>query len=158
MSDEKKPITPGGYQRFQEELERLWRVERPKIVQEVADAAALGDRSENAEYIYGKRKLREIDRRMGYLQGLLDRLVIIDPKAVKSTVVKFGATVEVVDADGKQKTYTIVGEDEVDGGAGLISTKSPLGKALLGKKVGDVAVVARPAGELEIEIVALRYG
>ncbi|MFO0727324.1 MAG: transcription elongation factor GreB [Myxococcota bacterium] len=157
MSSEKKPITPGGFRRFQEELERLWRVDRPKIVQEVADAAALGDRSENAEYIYGKRKLREIDRRMGYLQGLLDRLVVIDPKTVRASVVKFGATVEVEDAEGQRKTYSIVGEDEVEASAGRISTKSPLGKALLGKKVGEVAVVARPAGELEIEIVALRY-
>lgn len=154
---EKKPITPEGFAKLQGELERLWRVDRPKIVNEVADAAALGDRSENAEYIFGKKKLREIDKRIGYLSGLLERLTPTDPKSMKSDRVRFGATVTVADEDGKQKTYQIVGEDEVDAANGRISMKSPLGKALLGKKVGDIAAVIRPAGDIDVEVVKLSY-
>jgi transcription elongation factor GreB len=158
MSDAKRPITPEGHARYQTELEQLWRVERPKVVNEVADAAALGDRSENAEYIYGKKKLREIDRRIGYLNKLLQHVVVVDPRTVRATVVKFGATVTVVDEDGDERTYQIVGDDEVDAKVRRISLKSPLGKALAGKKVGDIAVVHRPAGELEVEITAIAYG
>lgn len=154
---EKRPITPAGYQKFHEELDRLWHTDRPKIVQEVSEAADHGDRSENAEYIYGKRKLREIDRRIRYLSELLDKLQVIEPKSMKCAQVKFGATVDVEDADGKKKRYQIVGEDEVDAGAGRISMKSPLGKALLNKKVGDIAVVHRPAGEIEVEIAKINY-
>jgi transcription elongation factor GreB len=154
---EKRPITPAGFQKFTQELERLWHQDRPKIVQEVADAAAHGDRSENAEYIYGKKKLREIDRRIREISELLDIIQVVEPKSMRSTVVKFGATVEVEDADGNRKTYQIVGEDEVDAGSGRISMKSPMGRALMNKKVGDIAVVARPAGEIELEIAAIRY-
>jgi transcription elongation factor GreB len=153
----KKPITPRGYERLQSELQRLWHHERPKIVQEVSDAAALGDRSENAEYIYGKRKLREIDRRIGYLTKLIERLDVVDPKANASRRVKFGATVVVEDEEGKRRTYQIVGEDEVDAKAGQISMQSPMGKALLGREVGDDVTVKRPAGELDLVVVELRY-
>src|SRR5215468_2751250 len=106
-------ITPRGFKKIQDELHTLWHVDRPKIVQEVSDAAALGDRSENAEYIYGKRKLREIDRRIRYLSELMDKLVVVDPREVKADRVKFGATVIVEDEDGGSRTYQIVGEDEV---------------------------------------------
>ena len=154
---EKKPITPAGYKRLSDERERLWREDRPRVVNEVADAAALGDRSENAEYIFGKKKLREIDKRIGYLSKLLDRLKPVDPVSMKSDRVRFGATVTVADEDGKEKTYQIVGEDEVDATNGKISMQSPLGKAILERKVGDIVVVHRPMGDLDLEIVNLRY-
>ena len=150
-------ITPEGARRLSEELGRLRSVERPKTVQEVADAAAQGDRSENAEYIYGKKRLREIDRRMRYLTQRLERAVVVDPKAQRGDKVFFGATVEVEDEDGRRQTFRIVGEDEIDSKASRISWRSPVGRALLGKTVGDVITVRRPAGEVELEIVALRY-
>ncbi len=153
----KRPITPSGYQRLADEHQRLWHTDRPKIVNEVADAAAHGDRSENAEYIYGKKKLREIDKRLRFLSELFDKLTIVDPSKVRSEKVEFGATVDLEDADGKARTYTLVGVDEVDVKAGRISIASPIGKSLLNKKVGDIATVNRPAGELEVEILALRY-
>ena len=154
---ETKPITPAGYDRLNEELNDLWRHERPKVVQEVADAAAHGDRSENAEYKYGKRRLREIDRRMRYLSGLLDKLEVIDPSTVVSDRVQFGATVRIIDAEDRERTYQIVGVEEVDVKAGKISIASPMGRALLNKRVGDIAVIQRPAGDLDVEIVELRY-
>jgi transcription elongation factor GreB len=152
-----RPITPQGFKRYQDELHELWHVERPKIVQEVSDAAALGDRSENAEYIYGKRKLREIDRRIRFLSELMDELVVVDPKEVRADRVKFGATVVVEDEDGAERTYQIVGADEVDAKNGRISSDSPIGKALLNKKPGDAVLVHRPAGEIELSIVDIRY-
>jgi transcription elongation factor GreB len=151
-------ITPEGARRLSEELVRLRTIERPRTVQEVADAAAQGDRSENAEYIYGKKRLREIDRRLNFLAKRLDNAVVVDPKAQKGDKVFFGATVEVEDEDGVRSTYVIVGEDETDSAKGRISWRSPVGRALLGKKAGEVVVVRRPAGETEIEIVAVRYG
>ncbi|MRG91866.1 transcription elongation factor GreB [Polyangium spumosum] len=150
-------ITPEGARRLSEELGRLRSVDRPRIVQEVADAAAQGDRSENAEYIYGKRKLREIDRRMHYLTKRLESAVVVDPKEQKGDKVFFGAAVEVEDEDGKRHTYRIVGEDEIDSKAGRISWKSPVGRALLGKRPGDVVTVRRPAGDIEMEIVSVKY-
>lgn len=154
----KTPITPAGYETLQKELNELWHHERPKVTQEVSDAAALGDRSENAEYIYGKKRLREIDRRIRYLSGLLNRLEVIDPATVKSDRVEFGATVEAENVDtGETIVYQIVGEHEVDGKAKRISMKSPIGRALMGKKVGDDVFVSIPRGDLELEIVDLRY-
>ncbi len=151
-------ITPEGARRLSEELVRLRTVERPTTVREVADAAAQGDRSENAEYIYGKKRLREIDRRLNFLAKRLDNAVVVDPKAQRGDKVFFGATVEFEDEAGARSTYVIVGEDETDSAKGRISWRSPVGRALLGKKVGDVVVVRRPAGETEIEVVAVRYG
>ena len=150
-------ITPEGARRLSEELGRLRSVDRPRIVQEVADAAAQGDRSENAEYIYGKRKLREIDRRMHYLTKRLESAVVVDPKEQKGDKVFFGAAVEIEDEEGKRHTYRIVGEDEIDSKAGRISWKSPVGRALLGKTTGDVVTVRRPAGDTELEIVSVKY-
>lgn len=152
-----RPITPEGYQRFEAELQRLWHGDRPKVVQEVSDAAALGDRSENAEYIYGKKKLREIDRRIRELSQLLDKLTVVDPRSVKSDKIQFGATVDLEDEEGKARTYQLVGEDEVDAKLGRISMVSPIGKALLNKKVGDTVLVVRPAGELELTVTGFRY-
>jgi transcription elongation factor GreB len=150
-------ITPEGARRLSQELGRLRSIERPKTVQEVADAAAQGDRSENAEYIYGKRKLREIDRRMRYLTKRLEAAVVIDPKSRTGDKVFFGATVRVEDEHGTASIYVIVGEDEIDSKTGRISWRSPVGRALLGKCPGDVITVQRPAGELELEIVEVRY-
>jgi transcription elongation factor GreB len=151
-------ITPEGARRLSDELLRLRTVERPKTVQEVKDAAAQGDRSENAEYIYGKKRLREIDRRLNFLAKRLDNAVLVDPKEQRGDKVFFGATVEVEDEAGTRSTYVIVGEDETDSARGRISWRSPVGRALLGKKAGDVVLVRRPAGETEIEVVAVRYG
>ncbi|HSO00428.1 MAG TPA: transcription elongation factor GreB [Candidatus Nanopelagicales bacterium] len=151
-------ITPMGARRLSEELARLRSVERPRTVQEVADAAAQGDRSENAEYIYGKKKLREIDRRMRYLTKRLESAVVVDPAAQRGDKVFFGATIEVEEETGDRRVYQIVGEDETDSKQGQISWRSPVGRALLGKRAGDVVVVNRPAGDLEIEILAVRYG
>ncbi|AUX22737.1 transcription elongation factor GreB [Sorangium cellulosum] len=150
-------ITPSGARRLSEELARLRSVERPRIVQEVADAAAQGDRSENAEYIYGKKKLREIDRRMHFLTKRLEKAVVVDPSAQRGDKIFFGATVEIEDEDGGRHTYQIVGEDEIDSAVGRISWRSPVGRSLLGKRAGDVITVRRPAGETEMEIISVRY-
>jgi transcription elongation factor GreB len=150
-------ITPDGARRLSEELGRLRSVERPRTVQEVADAAAQGDRSENAEYIYVKKKLREIDRRMRYLTKRLESAVVVDPKSQKGDKIYFGATVDVVDEEDRRAVYRIVGEDETDSKTGAISWRSPVGHALLGKRVGDVVVVQRPAGAIELEIVNFSY-
>ena len=150
-------ITPAGARKLSEELGRLRTVDRPRIVQEVADAAAQGDRSENAEYIYGKRKLREIDRRMHYLTKRLEKAFVVNPSEQRGDKVFFGATVDVEEETGAKRTYQIVGEDESESNSGRISWRSPVGRALLGKRAGDVIVVRRPAGETEIEILAIRY-
>lgn len=157
MAGEPNYITPEGARKLSEELGRLRSAERPKVVQEVADAAAQGDRSENAEYIYGKRKLREIDRRMHYLTKRLESAVVVNPKEQRGEKIFFGATVELEEETGTKRSYRIVGEDEIDSNAGQISWRSPLGRALLGKKAGDVVTVRRPVGELELEIISVRY-
>ncbi|HWO09061.1 MAG TPA: transcription elongation factor GreB [Polyangiaceae bacterium] len=150
-------LTPAGHKHLADELARLMTVERPKVVREVAEAAAQGDRSENAEYIYGKKRLREIDRRVQFLTRRLDNAVVVRPEELGGNVVRFGASVEVQDEDGQRKKYTIVGPDESDPASGKLSFQSPLGQALMKRKVGDVVVVKRPAGELELEIVSLHY-
>jgi transcription elongation factor GreB len=150
-------ITRDGAKKLQEELAYLRSCQRPKIVQEVADAAAQGDRSENAEYIYGKKKLREIDRRIHYLTKRLESVTVVDPADRAIDQVFFGAWVEVEDEDGKVATYRIVGEDETDPARGLISYRSPLGRVLLKKKVGDVVLFRRPTGEIELSILSVRY-
>jgi transcription elongation factor GreB len=150
-------ITLEGAKRLQEELGRLRSKERPKVVQEVSDAAAQGDRSENAEYIYGKRRLREIDRRMYFLTRRLEKAVIVEPRTDSAGKIFFGATVEIEDEDCVKATYQIVGEDEIDLDAGRISWRSPLGRALLGKKEDDTIVFRKPSGEIELTILAVRY-
>jgi transcription elongation factor GreB len=153
--DAKNYMTPDGAKRLADELRKLVEVERPKVVQEVSDAAAQGDRSENAEYIYGKKRLREIDRRIHFLTKRLDAAVVVRQEEVRTDVVFFGATVEVEDEDGKRSRYTLVGADETDPAKGRLSWKSPIGRALLKKKVGDVVTVQRPAGEIDLEIIAI---
>lgn len=151
-------LTPEGAKKLSDELRHLLSVERPKTVQEVADAAAQGDRSENAEYIYGKKRLREIDRRVRFLTKRLDSAVVVQPGEQTGNVVRFGATVEVEDEDGNRKTYLLVGPDESDPDQGKLSFQSPIGRALLKRKVGDVVIVQRPAGEIELEIMSVRFG
>ncbi len=148
-------LTREGAKQLAAELDRLATVERPRVVQEVADAAAQGDRSENAEYIYGKKRLREIDRRIRFITKRLDSAVVVD--ATQHADVRFGANVVVRDEDGKESRYKIVGPDEADPGKGTISFRSPLGQALMKRKVGDSVTVRRPAGEIEIEIVSIAY-
>jgi transcription elongation factor GreB len=151
-------LTPQGAKQLSEELSRLMSVERPKVVREVAEAAAQGDRSENAEYIYGKKRLREIDRRVRFLTKRLEAAVVVRPEELGGDVVRFGALVGVRDEDGNEKTYSLVGPDESDPAKGKLSFQSPLGQALMKRKVGDVVTVKRPAGEIELEIVTLSYG
>lgn len=151
-------LTPEGAKKLADELRLLATAERPKVVQEVSDAAAQGDRSENAEYIYGKRRLREIDRRIRFITKRLDGAVVVRASEVQTDVVRFGALVTLVDEDGSEKRYRIVGPDEADPGAGRISFQSPLGHSLMKRKVGDTVSVRRPAGEIEVEIRHIEYG
>jgi transcription elongation factor GreB len=150
-------LTKEGAKKLADELSALACVERPRVVQEVADAAAQGDRSENAEYIYGKKRLREIDRRIRFLTKRLDSAVVVEQEETGHADVRFGATVEVVDESEKRSSYSIVGPDEADPSQGRISFQSPLGRALLKRRVGDVVTVQRPAGEIELEILSIRY-
>ncbi len=150
-------ITPQGYGKIAAEHERIWTVLRPGIVAEVEAAAALGDRSENAEYIYGKRKLRELDRRLRFLSELMDGLTVLDPKPHPTGKAYFGAWVVVEDDEGEERAYRLVGPDEADASAGDISVDAPLGRALLGKAEGDRARVQRPAGKLVLTVVEVRW-
>lgn len=142
-----KYITPEGYRRLNEELQRLWKEERPPITQSVQEAAAQGDRSENAEYIYGKKQLREIDRRVRFLSKRLDGMTVVERAPEDTSKVFFGAWVEVEDDDGKVECFRLVGPDEADGSRGEISVDAPLARALLGKRVDDEAWVRTPNGE-----------
>jgi transcription elongation factor GreB len=153
-------MTPEGARRLQAELGELRSKQRPKIVQEVADAAAQGDRSENAEYIYGKKKLREIDRRIHFLTKRLESASVVDPAARPETErdrIFFGATVDVEDEDGNVTTYQIVGEDEIDLARGRISYKSPLARTLLKRRGGETVLFRKPSGEVELTIVSVAY-
>jgi transcription elongation factor GreB len=150
-------ITPEGFQRLASEHARIWTVLRPRIVAEVEAAAALGDRSENAEYIYGKRKLRELDRRLRFLSERMDELTVVEPRPHPSGRAYFGAWVVVEDEEGAERSYRLVGPDEADAPAAFISVEAPLGRALLGKQAGDAVRVERPAGTLELSVVEVRW-
>lgn len=150
-------ITRQGYAKLRDELDRLWHGERPKVTAEVQAAAAQGDRSENAEYIYGKKRMREIDRRIRYLSKRLEVLTVVEPDKAQKDGVYFGAWVTVEDEDGARSTFRIVGMDEIDLAARHISVASPMAKALLGKRVGDEATVQRPKGPTEVTVVEIRY-
>ncbi len=152
-----KYITPLGAQRLRAELEALWREERPRVTQAVAAAAAQGDRSENAEYTYGKRRLREIDRRVRFLRRRLEGMVIVDQPPSDPTRVFFGAWVLLEGEDGAQCRYRIVGPDEFDMAPGYISMDSPLGRALLRRRLDEEVVVAAPGGERVYAIVSIEY-
>jgi transcription elongation factor GreB len=150
-------ITPEGAKKLRAELEQLWTVERPRVTQEVADAAAQGDRSENAEYIYGKRRLREIDRRVRFLSKRLDDVTVVTEPPTDPRRVFFGAYVTVEDEDGEQATYRIVGPDESDVDKKWISMEAPVAKALMGKRTGDEVIVRRPKGDITYTILKIRY-
>ena len=150
-------ITPEGAKKLRAELDQLWTIERPRVTQEVADAAAQGDRSENAEYIYGKRRLREIDRRVRFLSKRLDEVTVVNEPPTDPGRVFFGAHVEVENDDDERHTYRIVGGDESDVDKGWISIDSPVARACLGKRAGDVITVRAPRGEVEYTILSVRY-
>jgi transcription elongation factor GreB len=151
-------ITPEGLARIRAEYDELFGIERPKIVETVAWAASLGDRSENADYIYGKRRLREIDRRITHLARIMKNAKVVDPsKQQVRDQVRFGATVELADEDDNRRTLTIVGDDEADASAGRIGWSAPLARALIGAKIGDERVVRLPSGEKSYELMAIRY-
>ena len=154
---EKNYITKPGWKRMVDELEQLATVERPRVVREVSDAAAEGDRSENSAYIYGKRRLREIDRRMGFLTRRLRDITVVDEKERTPGRVFFGATVEVEDEEGESHRYQIVGVDEVDAARGRISWQSPVGKALLGKRIDETVTVRWHAGQRELTVIDVTY-
>jgi transcription elongation factor GreB len=153
----KNYITPKGFARLQEELHDLLHKKRPEITAVVSWAAGNGDRSENGDYIYGKKRLREIDRRIRFLTKRLESAEVIDPSQKKAHQVFFGATVTVQDEDGESKTYSIVGVDEADPAQGKISWISPLASVLLNKKVGDWASFRSPKGVREVVIIEIRY-
>ena len=153
----KNYMTPAGAARMRDELRKLLHEARPEVVRVVAWAASNGDRSENADYQYGKRRLREIDRRIRFLERRLAIAEVVDPSEQKSAHARFGATVLVRHEDGTEKTLIIVGVDEIDPSRGRISWNSPVGRALLGKGPGDTVTVRTPRGDEELEVVAVRY-
>jgi transcription elongation factor GreB len=151
-------ITPEGLARIRAEYEELFGIERPKIVETVSWAASLGDRSENADYIYGKRRLREIDRRLDHLAKIMKQAKVVDPASQPTRdQVRFGATVELADEDDNRWTLTIVGDDEADASAGRIGWSAPLARALVGARVGDERLVSLPAREKSYEVISIRY-
>jgi len=157
MSETKNYITPDGLSALKAEAEELLYQERPKVVETVAWAAGNGDRSENGDYIYGKRRLREIDRRIRYLTNRIEMAEVIDPKSLSSDRVIFGATVVIEDESGLQKSYQIVGEDEIDTECNKISWKSPIAKALLGKKTDDEVLVKKPKQDEWVTILNIQF-
>jgi transcription elongation factor GreB len=158
MSDLPNYITPAGYRRLREEYEALFAGERPKLLETIAWAAANGDRSENADYQFGRRRLREVDRRINFLARRMKVAKVTDPaRQPDKARAMFGATVTLADEDDNERVVTLVGEDETDAGAGLISYYSPIALAIRGAAVGDVRLVALPGGTKEYEVVAIRY-
>src|SRR6187397_1564421 len=160
-SGQKNYITPGGYARLKGELDRLVEKERPETVAIVSWAAGNGDRSENGDYIYGKKRLREVDRRIRFLVKRLDRAEVVDPAARAGDDdedrIYFGATVDVVNAKGEERTISIVGVDEIDTARGYISWVSPMARALIKAREGDSVTLQTPGGTEELEIAAVRY-
>lgn len=150
-------ITPEGQKRLIEELKFLWKIKRPQVTEAVSAAAAMGDRSENAEYIYGKKQLRQIDSRIRFLSKRLEELVVVDRKPADTSAVFFGAWVEIEDARGKVYRYRIVGADEFDPVKGFISIDSPMAQALLRKTEGDEIIVNRPDGVSAFVVISIRY-
>ena len=158
MASKERFITPAGFGRIREEYDRLFGVERPKLVETISWAAANGDRSENGDYIYGRKRLREIDRRLGYLAKVMKDAKVVDPATQPTRdQVRFGATVELADAEDKRRILTLVGDDEADASAGAIGWSAPIARALLGARVGDERVVRLPAGEKSYEVMAITY-
>ncbi|MBV9528474.1 transcription elongation factor GreB [Sphingomonas sp.] len=151
-------ITPSGLAAIRSEYEELFGLDRPKLVETISWAAANGDRSENGDYIYGRKRLREIDRRLGYLANVMKSAKVVDPAAQEARdQVRFGATVELADEDDNRRTVTIVGDDEADATRGLIGWSAPLARALISAREGDERLVRLPSGEKSWEVVSIRY-
>ncbi|WEK42884.1 MAG: transcription elongation factor GreB [Candidatus Sphingomonas colombiensis] len=151
-------ITPAGYATLRAEYEALFAKERPALLDTIAWAAGNGDRSENGDYIYGRKRLREIDRRLGWLSKRMKAAKVVDPaQAPDRDRVFFGATVTIADDDDNHRTLTLVGDDEADAGAGKIGWNAPLSRALRGAAIGDLRRVSLPAGEREYEVMAIAY-
>jgi transcription elongation factor GreB len=150
-------ITPQGLERIRAEYDELFADERPKLVETISWAAANGDRSDNGDYIYGRKKLREIDRRLGYLAKVMKAAKVVDPASQSTDQVRFGATVELADENDARRTVMIVGDDEADAAAGLIGWSAPLSRALVGARIGDERVVRLPAGEKSYEVMGIDY-
>lgn len=158
MTDRANVMTPAGYAALHDEYRQLMQIERPRIVETVSWAAGNGDRSENGDYIYGRKRLREIDRRAAFLARRMKSAQVVDPAAQPNRDrVYFGATVTIADPDDNHRVLTLVGEDEADAGAGRISWHAPLANALKGAAIGDVRRVRLPAGEIEYEVIAIGY-
>lgn len=158
MTDPPNYITPAGYRALREEYEALYAGERPKLLETIAWAAANGDRSENADYQYGRRRLREVDRRINFLSRRMKAAQVVDPaRQEERGTVLFGATVTLADEDDNERVVTLVGADEADAAAGRISWNSPIARAVRGAAVGDVRRVRLPGGEKDYEIVAIAY-
>lgn len=151
-------ITPAGYAALRQEYEALFAVERPKLVDTIAWAAGNGDRSENGDYIYGRKRLREIDRRLGWLSKRMKAAKVVDPARQEDrSKVWFGATVTIADEDDNERVLTLVGDDEADAGQGRVGWNAPLVRALRGAAIGDLRRVTLPAGEREYEVIAIFY-
>jgi len=157
VDQSKNYITPKGFERLKAEYAELLHKERPKVVETVSWAASNGDRSENADYQYGKRRLRQIDGRLHFLQKRMEAAEVIDPKTMTTDKVVFGATVTFENEEGETKTFQIVGEDEFDIDAGKISWKSPIARALLGKKIDDEVKIQKPSGEEVVIILEIKF-
>jgi transcription elongation factor GreB len=158
MTERTNPITPAGYASLRAKYERLFAVERPAVVDIVSWAAGNGDRSENGDYIYGKQKLRTIDRELGQLSKKMKAAIVIDPAQQPDKArVFFGATVIIADEEDRKRTITIVGDDEADAGEGRIGWNSPLARAFRGASVGSVRTVLLPGGPKEWEVLAITY-
>ena len=158
MSDRPNFITPAGFRKLREEYDELFAGERPKLLETIAWAAANGDRSENADYEYGRRRLREVDRRINFLSKRMAAAKVTDPsRQPDRSRIWFGATVTLADEEDHERVVTLVGEDEADASAGRISFHAPLARALRGAAIGDVRRVALPGGERDYEVVAISY-
>ena len=156
-SKEKNYITPKGLARLQAELFQLSRIERPEVTKTVAWAAGNGDRSENADYIYGKKRLREIDRRVRFLTQRIDLAIVVDPKTISTKKVQVGASLSIMDDEWVIKNLSIIGVDEIETVKGHISWRSPIGSSLIGKEVGDTIEVQTPKGKKAYEILEILY-
>ena len=158
MADRPNYITPAGYRALREEYDALFGVERPKLVETISWAAGNGDRSENGDYIYGRKRLREIDRRIGWLSKRMKDARVVDPaQQPERGRVFFGATVTLVDEEDRERIVTLVGEDETDPSSGRIAWTSPIARAIRGARIGDVRRVTLPGGERELEILTIEY-
>ena len=156
--DRPNHITPAGFARLRAEYDQLFATERPTLVETISWAAGNGDRSENGDYIYGRKRLREIDRRLGWLSRRMKAAKVVDPARQEDrTRVWFGATVTLADEDDQERVLTLVGDDEADAGAGLVGWNAPIARALRGAAVGDLRRVELPAGEKEYEVIAIAY-